>query len=188
MNAIEDQPAPVAADRQPIWPMVIKYVELNYTDDESSEIKAVSQLVQDMAKRHQVGIARYGVPLTSGNGRNSLVDAYQELLDFVVYARTWLDERGIVVVKPGVVIRPSDGVELGPDGLSAVVVDEARFLAAQPPNIVESMMINMFCAATSAVLDLRGALTMLELGIEPPIVPVQPSPEVEDFVAEDKPS
>lgn len=151
--------------RQPIWPMVISYVERNYADDGQA---VVTQLLADMRARHELGIQRYGVPLTSGNGRNSMVDAYQELLDFVAYARTWLDERGIVVVAPNIAVRPSDGVKLGDDGKSAEVVDEEKFMQAPGPSPVESMMINMFCAATTALLDLRGALTMIETGTEPP--------------------
>jgi hypothetical protein len=37
--------------------------------------------------RHAVGIDRYGVPLHPHNGRDSLTDAYEELLDAAVYLK-----------------------------------------------------------------------------------------------------
>ncbi len=61
----------------------------------------VDLLIADMRARDQIGRDRYGTPLTSGNGRDHLVDALQELLDGCVYLATELDEHG---VGPGVLI------------------------------------------------------------------------------------
>jgi predicted HAD superfamily Cof-like phosphohydrolase len=67
-----EQAAPVPNERKPVW-----------------------ELVQaDMAARDLVGRERYGTPLQAFNGRDPLVDAYQEALDQVVYLRQAIEERG----------------------------------------------------------------------------------------------
>jgi hypothetical protein len=68
---IEDQPAPVHNDRRPSWELVI----------------------EDMHERNRIGVERYGTPLQPFNGRDNLVDAYQEALDLVVYLRNEIEER-----------------------------------------------------------------------------------------------
>jgi len=68
---IKDQPEPVRSDRPPIWDMVI----------------------EDMRARDAVGLERYGTPLQGFNGRDALVDAYQEALDLCVYMRQAIWER-----------------------------------------------------------------------------------------------
>ncbi len=50
-------------------------------------------VLADIAERDKVGEAKYGVRLTPGDGRDSLVDAYQEALDLVVYLRKDIEER-----------------------------------------------------------------------------------------------
>lgn len=35
-------------------------------------------VIGDMNQRRQMGIRKYGTPLQAGNGRDALVDAYQE--------------------------------------------------------------------------------------------------------------
>ena len=65
------EPLPKKNVTQPIWEMV----------------------VEDMKERDLVGEQRYGMKLQKFNGRNSAKDAYQEILDFTVYARQWLEER-----------------------------------------------------------------------------------------------
>ena len=62
--ALFAQPNP-KSDGPDIWPLVIK----------------------DMADRDNLGKAKYGIPLRSHNGRDALVDAYQEVLDMSVYLR-----------------------------------------------------------------------------------------------------
>lgn len=66
---IEDQPAPQPGGTA-IWPLV----------------------VQDMQQRDQLGRERYGTPLQAHNGRDALVDAYQEALDLAVYLRQRVEE------------------------------------------------------------------------------------------------
>lgn len=70
MTTITDQPAPAPATGD-VWALVIA----------------------DMTERRRVGIARYGTPLQPGNGRDALVDAYQELLDACAYIRQVIEER-----------------------------------------------------------------------------------------------
>lgn len=77
-SPVEDQPPPVANTSRPIWDLV----------------------VEDMQARDRVGRERYGTPLQAGNGRDALVDAYQEALDLVVYLRQAIEERGGRVEAP----------------------------------------------------------------------------------------
>lgn len=70
-EATQEQPAPVANDRPAVWDLVIA----------------------DMRQRDRVGRERYGTPLQPHNGRDALVDAYQEALDLAVYLRQELQER-----------------------------------------------------------------------------------------------
>jgi len=70
---IADQPAPMRdiADQPAVWDLVIA----------------------DMRERDVVGRQRYGTPLQPHNGRDALVDAYQEALDLAVYLRQAIYER-----------------------------------------------------------------------------------------------
>ncbi len=65
------EPLPTPNASRPVWELVI----------------------EDMRARDQFGRAKYGTPLQSGNGRDALVDAYQEALDLCVYLRTEIEER-----------------------------------------------------------------------------------------------
>jgi len=55
-------------------------------------------VIDDMQKRDVVGRERYGTPLQATNGRDALVDAYQEALDLVVYLRQAIEERELAMV------------------------------------------------------------------------------------------
>ena len=65
------EPPPVPNGSRPIWEIVI----------------------DDMRERDRQGREKYGVPLQAGNGRDALVDAYQEALDLAVYLRQAIAER-----------------------------------------------------------------------------------------------
>jgi len=69
---IQDQPPPIPRTTAPIWELVIK----------------------DMQDRHLAGVERYGTALRAFDGRNTLVDAYQEALDLTVYLRKAIEEAG----------------------------------------------------------------------------------------------
>lgn len=65
------EPAPTPNESRPVWELVI----------------------EDMKARDQFGREKYGTPLQAHNGRDALVDAYQEALDLCVYLRTAIEER-----------------------------------------------------------------------------------------------
>lgn len=71
MSVNTEQPAPTTNDSAAIWDLVIA----------------------DMRERDHVGRQRYRTPLQANNGRDALVDAYQEALDLVVYLRQAIEER-----------------------------------------------------------------------------------------------
>lgn len=50
-------------------------------------------VVADMHARDQLGESRYGVRLRANNGRDALMDAYEECLDMAVYLRQAMYER-----------------------------------------------------------------------------------------------
>lgn len=71
MGINDQQPAPLDTNNPPVWEVVLA----------------------DMRARDASGRAKYGKPLTAGNGRDQLVDAYQEVLDLAVYLRAFIIER-----------------------------------------------------------------------------------------------
>jgi hypothetical protein len=99
--AAREQPAPVATGSRPVWDEVIERatneefrgamqdhaISLVYMLSRHVYTRATahSHVIDDMRARDRMGRARYGVPLTADNGRNHLVDAYQEALDLLVY-------------------------------------------------------------------------------------------------------
>lgn len=50
-------------------------------------------VVADIETRKQFGINKYGTALQAHNGRDMLLDAYEEALDLVIYLRGALEER-----------------------------------------------------------------------------------------------
>lgn len=54
----------------------------------------VKLLIEDVLDRDRIGRAKYGTSLQAGNGRDPLVDAYQEALDLAFYLRQAIAERG----------------------------------------------------------------------------------------------
>jgi len=68
----EHEPDPIRTEETPVWELVI----------------------EDMRQRDLAGRQKYGTPLQASNGRDALVDLYQELLDAVVYTRQELARRG----------------------------------------------------------------------------------------------
>jgi hypothetical protein len=50
-------------------------------------------VIQDIEARVQEGIKRYGIPLQANNGRDALVDAYQEAIDLAMYLKQAIEER-----------------------------------------------------------------------------------------------
>lgn len=54
-----------------------------------------SKVRKDLEKREYLGIQRYGTALHAHNGRDALIDAYEEALDLACYLRQLLEERGL---------------------------------------------------------------------------------------------
>ena len=50
-------------------------------------------VIEDLQKRAAEGQKRYGTMLQSENGRDALVDAYEEALDLCMYLRQELERR-----------------------------------------------------------------------------------------------
>lgn len=47
----------------------------------------IQEVIQDILAREQKGIQTYGTTLKTNNGRDSLLDAYQEVLDLAIYLK-----------------------------------------------------------------------------------------------------
>jgi hypothetical protein len=86
VTRIVDQPPPTPNDRRPIQALVRA----------------------DLEERERVGVERYGTPLQAHNGRDALVDAYQEALDLACYLRQAIEERATQSVRRQ--ISPGDTV------------------------------------------------------------------------------
>ena len=71
------QPAPTG-DGVPVWPAVM-------ADLQERPLRQFRHLVPHMQARHEFGLAKYGTPLKTNNGRDAMVDALQEALDLVAY-------------------------------------------------------------------------------------------------------
>lgn len=51
-------------------------------------------VIHDMKQRGEMGMKKYGRPLTANNGRDALRDAYEEAMDLCQYLRQAIEERG----------------------------------------------------------------------------------------------
>ena len=51
------------------------------------------EVIKDLQSRDKIGTQKYGTTLQTHNGRNSLMDAYQEALDLVMYLKQALIEQ-----------------------------------------------------------------------------------------------
>lgn len=56
-------------------------------------VPVIDYVVSDIVARSVVGTRKYGTPLRANNGRDALMDAYQEALDLVMYLRQAILER-----------------------------------------------------------------------------------------------
>lgn len=57
-------------------------------------------VVRDLQSRRDHGVGKYGVELLSHNGRDAMLDAYQESLDTTVYLKQCLMERSGAAIVP----------------------------------------------------------------------------------------
>lgn len=91
MSLNKPEPAPQASDQPASWDLVIADVDRRMRPLADDPMRAL--VIADMAERDASGLAKYGTRLQPHNGRDQLVDAYQEALDLAVYLRTSLAER-----------------------------------------------------------------------------------------------
>lgn len=94
-------------------------------------------LIDAIAERRNYGIRKYGRPLETHNGRDSLTDAWEEALDLLTYLTQMRLERGDLITKPaselpGAGVSPAEEITTA----SARLRTEARHLLGQPaPNL-----------------------------------------------------
>jgi hypothetical protein len=87
-----EQPPPAEVPGAvPSWDLVITDLDARLRRLEGPA-PILSALLLDARERDLAGRKRHSVPLQAGNGRDSLVDAYQEALDAMVYLRTAIEE------------------------------------------------------------------------------------------------
>lgn len=93
VSANTPQPAPVPTSASwPVWPTIFDNPHLGLTP----------WMVADMRERHELGRAKYGVALQTFNGRDPIIDAYQEALDLVVYTQQARLELAAATLNPSV--------------------------------------------------------------------------------------
>lgn len=101
---------------------------------EESEGDVWAEIIQDMVDRRQHGLDEYGTPLQRFNGRDAMVDAYQEALDLLVYFRQFTGEREILKALYAQVYAHLDLATLKPEVIEAAG-DLARLLGVVPGTI-----------------------------------------------------
>jgi hypothetical protein len=84
---IATEPLPVKNDRPYIQDIIINELEQSHF-----MAPGLVRIIKDVTKRKEFGIKKYGTGLQAFNGRRPLVDAYQELLDAVIYLRQAYEE------------------------------------------------------------------------------------------------
>ena len=80
------QPEPIHNDQPATWDLVMEDIKKHVVTVRDGEL-LVQLMTTDARDRNAHGIGTYGTPLQPHNGRDSLVDAYQEGLDYLVYLR-----------------------------------------------------------------------------------------------------
>ncbi len=89
-------------------------------------------LITSTKKRADMGKAKYGVYLTAANGRNPLVDAFQEVLDLLVYMRGAIEDGDTMPpIHPDYATRPEPAPIYNPDltPIFALVVADLEMMA-----------------------------------------------------------
>jgi hypothetical protein len=75
-------------------------MEHNATDPQpkpnNSGMSIVPLVIHDLELRRLLGIKKYGDELRVNNGRDALIDAYQEALDLCIYLRQKIEQENEV--------------------------------------------------------------------------------------------
>lgn len=102
-NVDAHQPAPRANERCAIQDLVIADLRTGSTQvtrhaEPRMGEDTYARVIADIQARKEIGLQRYGTLLQAFNGRDALLDAYQEALDLCQYLRqvkeegvTWID-------------------------------------------------------------------------------------------------
>jgi hypothetical protein len=77
------QPEPISNSQVAVWQVVIS--DIQTLPDSPTK----TALLTDMHDRDTFGRSKYGVPLQPFNGRDALIDLYQEFLDATVYTKQY---------------------------------------------------------------------------------------------------
>lgn len=80
-----EQPAPVSNNHPAVWEVVIE--DITVRKFIQGDDRVVSAILKDMQDRDAWGRSKYKVPLQPFNGRDALVDMYQEFLDAIAYTK-----------------------------------------------------------------------------------------------------
>lgn len=94
--------------------------------------ETLQALINSTRQRAEMGKAKYGVYLTAHNGRNPLVDAFQEALDQLVYLRQAIEDGDAMPpIHPDYATRPEPAPTNQPDltPIYALVVTDLETMA-----------------------------------------------------------
>lgn len=87
-SLVDAEPAPKDGTGPAIWDLVISDLSRRWQRSESPRRLAIFALmIKDAQARDKFGLEKYGKRLRNGDGRDALVDGYQEVLDLAVYLR-----------------------------------------------------------------------------------------------------
>lgn len=88
--ATREQPAPYDGGGTDIWDLVIAEVRERWAGFHL-HAEGAERLCRDAEARSALGRERYGVRMVADNGRDHFIDAYQEVLDALVYWRAHIE-------------------------------------------------------------------------------------------------
>lgn len=103
-------------------------IDFGQAEPVSNQQKASWLLViEDMHSRDSFGRKKYGTPLQPLNGRDSLKDAYEEVLDLAVYLRNLIEERELKKSEASKMVQDYlNGPQLNGKNLAQSVVIDIR--------------------------------------------------------------
>lgn len=82
--ASKPEPAPIRGGVD-IYPLAVAAVKALEDQKSAGEGDAIRDMLRLLSERHEFGVRKYGQTLMSHDGRDAIVDAEQELGDFVQY-------------------------------------------------------------------------------------------------------
>lgn len=91
-SLVIEQVPPQNNHHRPVWEEVIYEMETTRYEYGPELQDTIDNVLADMDDRNEEGIRKYNTPLQPFNGRDPLIDLYQELLDAAVYARQYITE------------------------------------------------------------------------------------------------